>query len=94
MALAAALVLLFSMGAYAASGLVCEEFRLALPGARDPVYGERPGLTQTANGVRVNLERAYADQRIVVVGYGIEDLRSDRRVAGRRSSPPPTRSPR
>lgn len=83
LALAAALVVLFSMGAYAASDLVYEEFRLALPGARGPVYGEQLGLTQTANGVRVSLEWAYADQRNVVVGYGIEDLQSDRRVAGR-----------
>lgn len=83
LALAAALVVLFGTGAYAASDLVYEEFRLALPGARGPVYGEQLGLTQTANGVRVNLEWAYADQRNVVVGYGIEDLRSDRRVAGR-----------
>ena len=83
LALAAALVVLFGMGAYAASGIVYEEFRLALPGAKGPVYGEQLGLTQTANGVRVSLEWAYADQRNVVVGYGIEDLQSDRRVAGR-----------
>ena len=81
--LAAALVVLFGTGAYAASSLVYEEFRLALPGARGPVYGEHLDLTQTANGVKVNLEWAYADQRNVVVGYGVEDLRSDRRVAGR-----------
>ena len=81
-ALAAALVVLFGMGAYAASGLVYDQFRLELPGAGGPVYGEQLGLEQTANGVKVSLEWAYADSRNVVVGYNIEDLEGDRRVAG------------
>lgn len=81
--LVAALFILFGTGAYATSSLVYKNFRVALPGATGPVYGDQLGLTQTANGVKVNLEWAYADQRNIVVGYGIEDLRSDRRVAGR-----------
>ncbi len=82
LALAAALVVLFGMGAFAASGLVYEEFRLQLPGARGPVYGEQLDLQQTANGVRVSVEWAYADSGSAVVGYNIEDLEGDRRVAG------------
>lgn len=83
LALAAALVLLFGMGAYAASGIVYDQFRGELPGARGPVYGEQLDLAQTANGVRVSLEWAYADSRNVVVGYNIRDLKGDRQVDGR-----------
>lgn len=83
LALAAALVVLFGMGAYAASGLVYKQFRFELPGASGPVYGEQLDLSQTANGVRVSLEWAYADSENVVVGYNIEDLEGNRQVAGR-----------
>lgn len=83
LALAAVFVVLFGMGAYAASSLVYEQFRGELPGARGAVYGEPLDLRQTANGVRVSLEWAYADSRNVVVGYNIEDLDGNRRVAGR-----------
>lgn len=83
MALAAALVVLLGMGAYVASGPVYEQFRGQLPGAKGPNYGEQLGLVQTAHGVRVSVEWAYADQRNVVVGYNIEDLEGNRRVASR-----------
>ncbi len=81
-ALAAALVVLFGMGAYAASSMVYKDFRGELPGARGPVYGEQLDLVQTAHGVRVSLEWAYADSRNVVFGYNVEDLEGDRRVNG------------
>ena len=85
LALVLALAVLFGMGAgaYVASGWVYDQFRLELPGAKGPVYGEQLGLVQTADGVRVSLEWAYADSRNVVVGYNIKDLEGDRRVAGR-----------
>ena len=83
LALAAALFVLFGTGAYAASSLVYEEFRIQLPGAEGPVYGEQLGLQQTADGVKVSLEWAYADSRNVVVAYDIDDLKDNRRVAGR-----------
>ncbi len=83
LALAAALFVLFGTGAYAASSLVYEEFRIQLPGAKGPVYGEQLGLQQTAHGVKVSLEWAYADSRNVVVAYDIDDLKDDRRVADR-----------
>ena len=81
-ALVAVLVALFGTGAYAASTLVYEEFRIQLPGAEGPVYGEQLGLSQTARGVKVSLEWAYADSRNVVVAYDIDDLKDDRRVTG------------
>ena len=83
LALVAALVVLFGMGAYAATDWAYKHFRSELPGARGPASGEQLSLVQTANGARVSLEWAYADSRNVVVGYNIKDLEGDRRVAGR-----------
>ncbi|CAN5569462.1 hypothetical protein BH24ACT22_BH24ACT22_15320 [soil metagenome] len=83
-ALMALLMLLFSTGAYAASGLVYETFVGELPGADGPVFGKEINLDQkqTESGARVSLEWVYADSSFVVVGYTVEDLKKNRRVAG------------
>ncbi|MGF1470132.1 MAG: DUF4179 domain-containing protein [Rubrobacteraceae bacterium] len=80
----ALLMLLFSTGAYAASGLVYEMFVGELPGADGPVFGRQIDLNQvqTESGARVTLEWVYADSSFVVVGYTVEDLKKNRRVAG------------
>lgn len=84
LAVAAVLVMLFGMGAYAASGLLYETFRLYLPGAQGEVFGEKIDLDQeqTANGVRINLEWAYADAENIAVAYTVTELQEGRRVAG------------
>lgn len=83
-AMAALLVLLFSTGAYAASGLLYDMFRHELPGAQEPIFGDKIGLdqSQVANGARVSVEWAYADTAYVVVGFNVENLDDGRRVAG------------
>lgn len=75
-------VLLLSTGAYAARGVLYETFRGELPGARGPVYGEKIDQTKASEGARVTLGWAYADEKSVVVGFDVEDLAGDRRVAG------------
>lgn len=80
-ALAALLVLILSIGAYAASGLVYETFVSELPGAEGPVFGQKIDQTQTADGARIILEWAYADARFVVIGFDLENLREGRRIA-------------
>lgn len=79
---AALLVMLFSTGAYAGSGLLYEMFRSELPGAEGAVVGQKLNEKQTADDTRVTLEWAYADSGSVVVGFGIQDLSKDRRVGG------------
>ena len=75
-------VLLLSTGAYAARGVLYATFRGELPGARGPVYGEQIDQTKRAGGARVTLGWAYADEKFVVVGFDVEDLAGERRVAG------------
>lgn len=81
-ALALLVVLLFCTGAYAARDVLYKTFRGELPGARGPVYGEKIDQTKTAGGARVTLGWAYADEKFVVVGFDVEDLAGERRVAG------------
>lgn len=83
-ALVVLLMLLFSTGAYAASGLVYEMFVGELPAAKGPVFGNEINLNQkqTESGARVSIEWVYADSSFVVIGYTVEDLRKNRRVAG------------
>jgi hypothetical protein len=44
--------------------------------------GERLELKKTASGARVTLNLVYAEEQYVVVGYEVEDLQDQRRVAG------------
>jgi hypothetical protein len=83
-AFAALLDLLFSMGAYAATGLLYEMFRDELPGAQEPVVGEQLDITQrqAESGAEVTVEWAYADASYVVVGFNVKDLEEGRQVAG------------
>ena len=46
------------------------------------VAGERLGLKKTEAGARVTLTSVYAEGQYVIVGYEVEDLQDDRRVAG------------
>ena len=75
-------VLLLSTGAYAARGVLYATFRGELPGAQGPVYGEQIDQAKAAGGARVTLGWAYADEKFVVVGFDVEDLAGERRVAG------------
>ena len=83
LALAAALVVLFGMGAYAGFPLVYDVFQEALPGSstgRD--VGTEIGQEQAADGAKVTLEYAYADAGFVVVGYTVQDTREDQASEG------------
>ena len=80
--LAVLLCAFLGMGAYSASGLLDAIFQDKLPGGDAVDLGQKLDLTQTANGMRVTLERAYADQSSVVVGYTIEELEEDRQALG------------
>ena len=42
--------------------------------------GEEIDQTKTADGAKVTLERAYADEGVVVVGYSVQDLRDAREI--------------
>jgi hypothetical protein len=84
-------VLILCAGAYAASGPVGDLLQSGLPGPAghgvgEHTRGEQPedrlhvlrtdiGQTQTADGARVTLEWAYADERFVTVGLHTQDLR-------------------
>lgn len=82
-AFAALLVMLFGMGAYAASEVAYEAFREELPGAADEEnVGVLINERQTAQGAGVTLERVYADAGYIVVSFSVEDLKDERRVAG------------
>lgn len=59
-------------------------FRYYLPGSEEEGLGEEIGQTQTADGARVTLERAYADEDVVVVGYSVQDLRDVSEIDERR----------
>jgi len=59
-------------------------FRHYLPADEGAALGEQIGQTQTADGARVTLERAYADENVVVVGYSVQDLRDASEIDERR----------
>ena len=89
-ALAAVSVLILGFGVYAAAEPVREFYRQGLPGTVEPGSEKadreaRPaddksglrtkiGQTQTADGVRVTLDWAYADERFVAVGLHTQRL--------------------
>ena len=89
-ALAAVSVLILGFGVYAAAEPVREFYRQGLPGTVEPgsekadqearPADEKSGLrteigqTQTADGVRVTLDWAYADERFVAVGLHTQRL--------------------
>ena len=77
-ALAAALVLLFGVGAYAGFPMVQDVFREALPGGAGSDVGAEIGQERTDGGAKVTLEYAYADAEFVVVGYTVQDMKQDR----------------
>lgn len=81
-ALVALMVMLFSMGAYAAGGLLFKAFQYELPGGDAMELGHKLDMSQTANDARVTLQWAYADAGSVVVGFDIRDLKEKRRVGG------------
>jgi hypothetical protein len=88
--LAAFSVLILVAGAYAASSPIGDLLRSGLPGPAghgvgEHAGGEQPedrlhalstdiGQTQTADGARVTLDWAYADERFVAVGLHTPDL--------------------
>ena len=80
--LAVLLVTLLGMGAYTASGVLDRIFQDQLPGGDVMDVAQKLDLSQTANGMRVTLEWAYADQSAVVVAYSIEELKENRRALG------------
>jgi hypothetical protein len=91
LALALLSVLILGVGAYAASGPVSALLRSGLPGPAGPGVGghkegEQPeaelsglrtqiGQTHTADGARVTLDWAYADERFVAVALHTQNLR-------------------
>lgn len=76
-------LLLVTTGAYTASSLVYEVFRSSLPGTEGGVHGVKLDQKQTHSGATVTLEWAYADTSYVVVGFGVDDHKESRQVAGR-----------
>ena len=53
-------------------------------GGKGPAYiaSEKLQLTKTEDGARVTLNWVYAEENYVSIGYQVEDLKDDRRVAG------------
>jgi hypothetical protein len=53
-------------------------------GGAGPAYkaSEKLQLTKTEDGARVTLNWVYAEENYVSIGYQVEDLKDDRRVAG------------
>jgi hypothetical protein len=53
-------------------------------GGKGPAYNasEKLQLTKTEDGARVTLNWVYAEENYVSIGYQVEDLKDDRRVAG------------
>src|SRR5919112_1399824 len=53
-------------------------------GGKGPAYNasEKLQLIKTASGARVTLNWVYAEENYVSIGYQVEDLKDDRRVAG------------
>jgi hypothetical protein len=53
-----------------------------LPGGEGTPPGEEIGQTKTADGAKVTLERAYADEDVVVVGIEARDLDGPQKLDG------------
>jgi hypothetical protein len=89
-ALAVLSVLILGTGIYAASGPIGDLLQYGLPGPAGPGVGGHPGgeqpedglpglrtqvdQTQTADGARVTLDWAYADEKFVAVGLHTQEL--------------------
>ena len=69
--LAPALVLLVSGTVYAASPIIRDLFQRHAPQIEEAGLAQELGLTQTINGITVDLERAYADSNVVLVGLTV-----------------------
>ncbi|CAA9467635.1 MAG: hypothetical protein AVDCRST_MAG02-3301 [uncultured Rubrobacteraceae bacterium] len=63
-----------SDGSAGGEGVADRLFANYLPGGEGTPPGEKVGQTQTADGAEVTLERAYADEDVVVVGIEARDL--------------------
>jgi hypothetical protein len=72
-----------SDGLASGKGVADRLFRHYLPGGEGAGLGEEIGQTKTADGAKVTLERAYADEDVVVVSYSVQDLRDAREIDGR-----------
>lgn len=75
-------LLALSTGALATSGAVDGLFRETVPSFQDTDFGVGLEQEKTIDGVTVALERAYADQDSVIVGYRVEAL-NRRNLGGR-----------
>ena len=73
-----------SDGLAGGKGVADRLFRYHLPGSEGVGLGEEIGQTKTADGAKVTLERAYADEDVVVVSYSVQDLRDAREIDERR----------
>ena len=77
---AALSVLILGAGVYASSGMIGELFRQGPPGTVEPGSDEESGLktqidqAQTADGAKVTLDWAYADEKFVMIGLDTQDL--------------------
>ena len=69
-----------SDGLAGGKGIADRLFSHYLPGGEGAGLGEEIGQTKTADGARVTLERAYADEDVVVVSYTVQDLRDAREI--------------
>lgn len=81
-ALAAVSVLIISLGVYAAAGPTKEFYRQGLPGTVEPGTRKDDGQTRIADGVKITLDRIYADAEFVLINYTIEDLKENRNIKG------------
>jgi hypothetical protein len=69
--LVALLIVAFSTGAYASSGWVNDLFDYTAPEIMESNFGVPIDQSQTVDGITYTLEKAYADETNVVVGYSI-----------------------
>ncbi len=94
--LAAISLLILGVGIYTAIEPARELYRQGLPGAVETgarkddgtasrgqgVSGPQAGQTQVADGVKVTLDRLYADAEFVMISYTIDDLKENRNIEG------------
>ncbi len=72
LAFAALLLMLFGAVGFAATGWINELFEDFAPEVQEANLGVQLNEKQTVDGITFTLERAYADEDNVVVGYSIE----------------------
>lgn len=71
-----------SDGLAGGKGVADKLFRHYLPGSEGSSLGEEIGQTKTADGAKVTLERAYADEDVVIVGIEARDLDGPQKLDG------------